>query len=56
LLAGLLRVPDLTNPQFAVLLFLGQQGALDQSELGALASVDRSTLSVLVDRLEAGDW
>jgi MarR family transcriptional regulator, temperature-dependent positive regulator of motility len=47
------RVPDLTNPQFAVLLFLGQQGALDQSELGALASVDRSTLSVLVDRLEA---
>jgi MarR family transcriptional regulator, temperature-dependent positive regulator of motility len=47
------RVPDLTNPQFAVLLFLGQRGALDQSELGALASVDRSTLSVLVDRLEA---
>jgi DNA-binding MarR family transcriptional regulator len=47
------RVPDLTNPQFAVLLFLGQQRALDQSELGALASVDRSTLSVLVDRLEA---
>jgi DNA-binding MarR family transcriptional regulator len=47
------RVPDLTNPQFAVLLLLGQHGALDQSELGALASVDRSTLSVLVDRLEA---
>jgi DNA-binding MarR family transcriptional regulator len=41
------------NPQFAVLLLLGQQGALDQSELGALASVDRSTLSVLVDRMEA---
>jgi DNA-binding MarR family transcriptional regulator len=36
-----------------VLLLLGQHGALDQSELGALASVDRSTLSVLVDRLEA---
>jgi MarR family transcriptional regulator, temperature-dependent positive regulator of motility len=47
------RVPDLTNPQFAVLLLLGQHGALDQSELCALASVDRSTLSVLVDRLEA---
>jgi MarR family transcriptional regulator, temperature-dependent positive regulator of motility len=36
-----------------VLLLLGQRGALDQSELCALASVDRSTLSVLVDRLEA---
>jgi DNA-binding MarR family transcriptional regulator len=42
----------LTNPQFAVLLLLGQHGALDQSQLCALASVDRSTLSVLVDRLE----
>jgi MarR family transcriptional regulator, temperature-dependent positive regulator of motility len=47
------RVPDLTNPQFAVLLLLGQHGALDQSELGILASVDRATISGLVDRLEA---
>ena len=47
------RVPDLTNPQFAVLLLLGQRGPLDQSELSVLASVDRATLSVLLDRLLA---
>jgi DNA-binding MarR family transcriptional regulator len=47
------QVPDLTNPQFGVLLLLGQRGALDQSELGALASIDRATVSVLIDRLEA---
>lgn len=47
------HVPDLTNPQFAVLLLLGQHGPLDQAELGVLASVDRSTLSALLDRLEA---
>jgi len=43
----------LTNPQFAVLLLLGQRGPLDQSELSVLASVDRATLSVLLDRLLA---
>ena len=47
------RVPDLTNPQFAVLLLLGQRGPLDQSELSILASVDGATLSVLLDRLQA---
>ena len=47
------RVPDLTNPQFAVLLLLGQRGPLDQSELSVLASIDRATLSVLLDRLQA---
>lgn len=47
------RVPDLTNPQFAVLLLLGQRGPLDQSELSVLASIDRATLSVLLDRLLA---
>ena len=47
------RVPELTNPQFAVLLLLGQRGPLDQSELSVLASVDRATLSVLLDRLLA---
>jgi DNA-binding MarR family transcriptional regulator len=36
-----------------VLLLLGQHGPLDQAELGVLASVDRSTLSALLDRLEA---
>src|SRR5262249_29668205 len=43
----------LTNPQFAVLLLLGQRGPLDQSELSILASVDGATLSVLLDRLQA---
>jgi len=47
------RIPDLTNPQFAVLLMLSQRGALDQTTLGALVSVDRSTLTLLLDRLEA---
>ena len=50
------RVPDLTNPQFAVLLRLSQRGALDQTALGALVSVDRSTLTLLLDRLEARGW
>lgn len=49
------RLPDLTSPQFAVLLTLDDHGPLDQSELGALAAVDRSTLTVLLDRLEARD-
>ncbi|NYE43778.1 MarR family transcriptional regulator BagL/FevM [Streptomyces fulvorobeus] len=47
------RLPDLTSPQFAVLLALDDHGSLDQSALGALAAVDRSTLTVLLDRLEA---
>ncbi|MFE1440804.1 MarR family transcriptional regulator BagL/FevM [Streptomyces sp. NPDC058739] len=47
------RLPDLTGPQFAVLLALDDHGSLDQSALGALAAVDRSTLTVLLDRLEA---
>ncbi|MFF7532865.1 MarR family transcriptional regulator BagL/FevM [Streptomyces bobili] len=47
------RLPDLTSPQFAVLLALDDHGSLDQSALGSLAAVDRSTLTVLLDRLEA---
>ncbi|MFD7688832.1 MarR family transcriptional regulator BagL/FevM [Streptomyces sp. NPDC059781] len=47
------RLPDLTSPQFAVLLALDDHGSLDQSALGALAAIDRSTLTVLLDRLEA---
>ncbi|MFG2718809.1 MarR family transcriptional regulator [Streptomyces sp. NPDC048416] len=47
------RVPELTSPQFAVLVVLFHHAELDQSALGSLASVDRSTLTVLVDRLEA---
>lgn len=47
------RLPDLTSPQFAVLLTLDDHGSMDQSALGALAAVDRSTLTVLLDRLGA---
>ncbi|MFF3556099.1 MarR family transcriptional regulator BagL/FevM [Streptomyces tsukubensis] len=47
------RLPELTSPQFAVLLVLDDHGSLDQSALGALAAVDRSTLTVLLDKLEA---
>ncbi|MET9853274.1 MarR family transcriptional regulator BagL/FevM [Streptomyces sp. NPDC006450] len=47
------RLPDLTSPQFAVLLTLDDHGSMDQSALGALAAVDRSTLTVLLDRLNA---
>lgn len=47
------RVPDLTSPQFGVLLVLDDHGSMDQSALGALAAIDRSTLTPLLDRLEA---
>ncbi|MEV5877482.1 MarR family transcriptional regulator BagL/FevM [Streptomyces sp. NPDC052101] len=47
------RVPDLTTPQFAVLLVLRDHGSMDQSALGALTAIDRSTLTPLLDRLEA---
>lgn len=50
------RLPDLTSPQFAVLLVLDDHGSLDQSALGALSAIDRSTLTVLLDRLVARGW
>lgn len=50
-----LRSSDLTPPQFAVLQALDERGSLDQKTLGALAAVDRSTLTPLLDRLLARD-
>jgi DNA-binding MarR family transcriptional regulator len=50
-----LRSGDLTPPQFAVLQALDEHGSLDQKTLGAFASVDRSTLTPLLDRLLARD-
>jgi MarR family transcriptional regulator, temperature-dependent positive regulator of motility len=47
------HVPDLTPPQYAVLYVLAEHGELDQSTLGELASIDRSTLTPLLDRLES---
>ncbi|MFF3573881.1 MarR family winged helix-turn-helix transcriptional regulator [Nocardia jiangxiensis] len=46
------NVPDLTPPQYAVLYALSEHGEMDQSALGELASIDRSTLTPLLDRLE----
>jgi DNA-binding MarR family transcriptional regulator len=47
------RMAELTPTQFGVLFALGGSERLDQTELGAIASVDRSTLTPLLDRLEA---
>ncbi|MFI1184448.1 MarR family transcriptional regulator [Streptomyces sp. NPDC020799] len=47
------RVPDLTSPQFAILLVLRERDGLDQSELGARTAIDRSTLTPLLDRMDA---
>jgi MarR family transcriptional regulator, temperature-dependent positive regulator of motility len=46
-------VPDLTPPQYAALSVLAEHSELDQSTLGGLASIDRSTLTPLLDRLES---
>ncbi|MEU8974534.1 MarR family transcriptional regulator [Streptomyces monashensis] len=46
-------VPDLTSPQFAVLLVLRDHGSMDQTALGTLTAVDRTTITQLLDRLEA---
>lgn len=48
-----MRSRDLTPVQFAVLQVLDERGCLDQKTLGALAAVDRSTLTPLLDRLVA---
>lgn len=47
------HVPELTPPQYAVLFVLAEHGELDQTALGELASIDRSTLTPLLDRLES---
>jgi DNA-binding MarR family transcriptional regulator len=47
------QLPELTRTQFGVLLALHENGALDQSALGALTAIDRSTLTPLLDGLEA---
>ena len=43
---------NLTPPQFAILAFLWKQDGLSQAQLGALMSMDRTTLSGIIDRLE----
>ncbi|OHU21274.1 hypothetical protein BKG76_11420 [Mycobacteroides franklinii] len=50
-----LQLPELTPPQFAVLFTLAEHEELSQTELGALISLDASTLTPLLDRLEGRD-
>ncbi|MFD7992368.1 MarR family winged helix-turn-helix transcriptional regulator [Streptomyces mexicanus] len=42
---------DLTGPQFTVLSLLDAHGDMDQSTLGALAHLDKSTAAPLLERL-----
>ncbi|MFC4913119.1 MarR family winged helix-turn-helix transcriptional regulator [Actinomadura gamaensis] len=42
---------ELTGPQFTVLSLLSTHGDMDQSTLGALAHLDKSTAAPLLDRL-----
>jgi MarR family transcriptional regulator, temperature-dependent positive regulator of motility len=46
-------MPELTRTQFSVLKALHENGSLDQSTLGALTAIDRSTLTPLLDSLES---
>ncbi|MFD6195705.1 MarR family winged helix-turn-helix transcriptional regulator [Mycobacteriaceae bacterium NPDC060252] len=48
-------LPELTPPQFSVLFTLAEHSALSQAELGALISLDASTLTPLLDRMESRD-
>lgn len=41
-----------TPPQFGILAFLWKQDGLSQAQLGTLMSMDRTTLSGIIDRLE----
>jgi MarR family transcriptional regulator, temperature-dependent positive regulator of motility len=47
------HMPELTRTQFSVLKVLHENGPLDQSALGALTAIDRSTLTPLLDSLES---
>ncbi|WP_405970589.1 MarR family transcriptional regulator [Streptomyces sp. NBC_00988] len=46
---------ELTPPQYLLLAMLAEHGELDQSQLGARASIDRSTLTQLLTGLEKLD-
>ena len=42
----------LTPPQFGILAFLWKQDGISQTQLSTLMSIDRTTLSGIIDRLE----
>lgn len=43
---------DMTPPQFATLAFLWRTDGMNLKELGALMSVDRTTIGEIINRLE----
>jgi len=47
------RDVDLTPLQFVVLSALDDQGELDQARLGGMTALDRTTIGVVIDKLEA---
>lgn len=47
---------DLTGPQYAVLATLIRHGEMDQKRLGELASLDKSVVGDVVDRLSRKKW
>jgi DNA-binding MarR family transcriptional regulator len=47
------RACDLTPLQFAALSALAEHGALDQAHLGGISALDRTTVSVIVRKLES---
>ncbi|ASF09473.1 putative MarR family transcriptional regulator [Nocardia brasiliensis NBRC 14402] len=46
-------MPEITAPQYAVLVALDERGELNQTQIGRLTSMDKSTLGAMLDRLEA---
>lgn len=48
-----LMVHDLTPPQFAMLIRLGEVGVGSQNQLGRLTAIDAATTKGIVDRLKA---
>ncbi|MEU7639496.1 MULTISPECIES: MarR family winged helix-turn-helix transcriptional regulator [unclassified Streptomyces] len=50
------EVPDLTAPQYAVLIVLADSPGLTQVELGKATAIDRSTMATMLDRLASRGW
>lgn len=53
---GALVEEDMTSPQYAVLATLIRHGEMDQKRLGELASLDKSVVGDVVDRLARKEW
>jgi len=50
------EVPELTAPQYAMLSVLAVRSGIDQSALALATAIDRSTMTVMLDRLSARGW